>query len=95
MRFWISRSGMVLTAEHHWLEAVAMIGIDVPSEACEVLMRDGYLRCVITDTDLFYERRQPPTDRQMRELRNISIERGVRLCDDKGAVIFECSETPA
>jgi len=83
--FWIHSIGRKIRANHHYEEARRLFPEQPdPFLATEALLRLGSIRVVITDTDLFYERRLIPTHYQLKELRDLAIEHKVRLCLDHG-----------
>lgn len=87
--FWLSPSAKIIPVKHHFLKAREILNrAELPSnEAIELLLLNRYLRCVMTETDLFFERRYHPTYTQMKELKDIAIEKNVRLELDKSVSV--------
>lgn len=85
--FWLTPDCSRINCSHHYLPAMQVFPDLKPAPATEELLRLGFIRCVISDDDLFYERRIAPTAKQMSELKSIALEEGLRLLDDKGRVI--------
>lgn len=93
-RFWINPLGdKVLCHKHHYVEARCLLdpqGENDPlpaNEANEELLLRGWIRCTISNQDLFYERRRPLTQSQRAELLNIGIEEHLTVTNDDGRVL--------
>lgn len=80
--FWIDRSGDYHLVAGHWQKSQFLYPDLARSDANEKLLQDGWLRCVMTDSDLFYERRGVPNRRQLKQLRDTAIENRVRVTID-------------
>jgi hypothetical protein len=85
--FWLTPECNRIPCTHHYVPAQRVFPDLQPGDAREHLLKMGYVRCVISGDDLFYERRGPVSEKQMAELKNIALEEGLRLMDDKGNVI--------
>lgn len=86
--FWLTPECNRIPCTHHYVPAQRVFPDLQPVDAREHLLKMGYVRCVISrGVDLFYESRSNPTEKQMAELKNIALEEGLRLMDDKGNVV--------
>jgi hypothetical protein len=86
--FWLSPSCERIDCLHHYEPAQKITGELDANTARETLMRKGFLRCVVSEGELYYERRAVPTEKQLSELRNIAIEEGLGLYDDQGREVI-------
>ena len=86
--FWLSPDCHRIPCSHHHVPAMQAFPDLGPAEATEAMLKMGFIRCVIYEDDLFYERHPAPTEKQMAELKSIALEEGLRLLDDRGQVVL-------
>lgn len=90
--FWLSPSCQRIDCLHHFAEAVRIAGNlygYCGDYSTEILLTHGWLRCVVSTGDLFYERRPMPNEKQMAELMNIAMESDLRLFGPRGELLYE------
>jgi len=86
--FWLTPDCTRINCRHHYEPAQKVFPDLKPIPATKELLAMGFIRCVIRDDTLFFERHPAPSEKQMAELKNIALEEGLRLKDDKGREIL-------
>lgn len=75
--------------ENHYVEARTILALHgfPANDANEQLLMKGWIRCTISEDNLFYERRKLLTQKQRKELTDIAIEERLTLTNDDGKIL--------
>lgn len=85
--FWLTPGCLRIYCAHHYQTAIEIVGDFPPAVATEKLLERGYVRCVISEGNLFHERRLMLTDRQVNTLSEIASDLGLSFYPDRPRVI--------